>query len=145
MMGRPPSSPMGREKMKNPLLLLLLINSLHHKCPFPETTVQLPSSSPPLPPPPPGCCSLRQRKEKIREILPTSTKEQPKRKGQVFCEILSCAPKDGKSKRELRRTLSRQRQKIIFLRVSHHTNLHPHPQPSIHPSIRTKSLQIRSS
>lgn len=71
MMGRPPSSPMGREKMKNPLLLLL-INSLHHKCPFPETSVQLPSSSPT--PPPPGCCSLRQQKEKIREILPKSTK-----------------------------------------------------------------------
>ncbi len=71
MMGRPPSSPMGREKMKNPLMLLLLINSLHHKCPFPETSVQLPSSS--STPPPPGCCSLRQQKEKIREILPTST------------------------------------------------------------------------
>lgn len=63
----------------------------------------------------------------------------------IFYEILSCPQKDGKSKRELHRTLSRQRQKIIFLRVSHYTNLHPHPQPSIHPSIRTKSLQIRSS
>jgi hypothetical protein len=113
---------MGREKMKNPLLLL--INSLHHKCPFPETSVQLPSSSSTPPPPPPGCCSLRQQKEKIREILPTSTKSNQNAKN-LLRNLVVRAQNDGKSKRELRRTLSRQRQKIIFLRVSYHTTLHP--------------------
>ncbi len=146
MMGRPPSSPMGREKMKNPLLLLL-INSLHHKCPFPETSVQLPSSSPtpPPPPPPPGCCSLRQQKEKISEILPTSTKSNQFRKT-LLRNFVVRAERRQKPARVASYAVATVAE-IIFLRVSHETNLHPHPhpQPSIHPSIRTKSLQIRSS